>query len=65
MATIAKANYSEVTGKVVKVSNQEITLGFTNGVKGVETNIWVTIEDELGMVHTGSLVKKKSEKKLA
>jgi hypothetical protein len=53
--TINKADYSQVTGKVVKVSEQKIMLDLTKGVKGVETNVWLTIEDESGKEHMGTL----------
>lgn len=53
--TINKADYSQATGKVVKVSEQKIMLNLTKGVKGVETNVWLTIEDESGKEHTGTL----------
>lgn len=53
--TINKADYSQATGKVVKVSEQKIMLDLTRGVKGVETNIWLTIEDKDGKEHTGTL----------
>ena len=52
---INKADYSQATGKVVKVSEQKIMLDLTKGVKGVETNVWLTIEDESGKEHTGTL----------
>lgn len=53
--TINKADYSQVKGKVVKVSEQKIMLNLTKGVKGVETNVWLTIQDENGTEHTGNL----------
>lgn len=53
--TINKADYSQATGKVVKVSEQKIMLDLTKGVKGVETNVWLTIQDENGKEHTGTL----------
>lgn len=53
--TINKADYSQVTGKVIKVSEQKIMLDLTKGVKGVETNVWLTIKDENGKEHTGTL----------
>jgi hypothetical protein len=53
--TINKADYSQATGKVVKVGEQNIMLDLTKGVKGVETNVWLTIEDENGKEHTGTL----------
>lgn len=54
--TINKADYSQATGKVVKVSEQKIMLDLTKGVKGVETNVWLTIEDENGKEHRGTLL---------
>ena len=53
--TINKADYSQATGKVVKVNEQKIMLDLTKGVKGVETNVWLTIQDENGKEHTGTL----------
>lgn len=53
--TINKADYSQATGKVVKVSEQKIMLDLTKGVKGVETNVWLTIRDESGTEYTGTL----------
>jgi len=53
--TINKTNYSQATGKVVKISEQKIMLDLTKGVKGVETNVWLTIKDENGKEHTGTL----------
>jgi hypothetical protein len=53
--TINKADYSQATGKVVKVSEQKIMLDLTKGVKGIETNVWLTIEDKNGKEHTGTL----------
>ena len=53
--TINKADYSQAKGKVVKVSEQKIMLDLTKGVKGVETNVWLTIQDENGTEHTGTL----------
>ena len=53
--TINKADYSQATGKVMKVSEQKIMLDLTKGVKGVETNAWLTIEGENGKEHTGTL----------
>ena len=53
--TINKADYSQATGAVVKVSEQKIMLDLTKGVKGVETNVWLTIQDENGKEHTGTL----------
>jgi len=54
-ATINKADYSQATGKVVKVSEQKVMLDLTKGVKGVETNVWLTIVDASGQEHNGTL----------
>lgn len=55
IVTINKADYSQVTGRVVKVSKQKIILNLTKGVNGVETNVWLTIKDTNGVEHTGTL----------
>jgi len=54
--TINKDDYSQATGKVVKVSEQKIMLDLTKGVKGVETNVWLTIQDKNGKEHAGTLI---------
>ena len=51
--TINKANYSQATGEVVKINEQKKMIDLTKGVKGVETNVCLTIEDEYGKKHTG------------
>ena len=53
--TINKADYSQATGKVVKVSEQKIMLDLTKGVTGVVTNVWVTIIDDKGKDQMGTL----------
>jgi hypothetical protein len=53
--TINKADYSQATGKVVKISEQKILLDLTKSVKGVEKNVWLTIQDNDGKEHTGTL----------
>lgn len=53
--TINKSDYSQAEGKVIKVSEQKINLDLTKGVKGVETNVWLTIVDRNGIEHTGTL----------
>jgi len=52
---INKADYSQVSGKVIEVSEQQIMLDLNKGVKGVETNVWVTVQDENGKEHKGTL----------
>ncbi len=54
--TINKADYSQATGKVVKVIEQKIMLDLVKGVEGVETNVQLTIVDENEKEHTGTLL---------
>jgi transcription antitermination factor NusG len=53
--TINKSDYSKTTGKVISVQDQKISLNLSNRISGVETNVWITIEDENGIEHTGTL----------
>jgi hypothetical protein len=53
--TINKSDYSQVKGKVVKVSEQNIMLDLSKGITGVETNVWLTIIDKNGIEHLGKL----------
>jgi activator of HSP90 ATPase len=53
--TINKSDYSQATGKVISVQDQKISLNLTKGITGVETNVWLTIQDEKGIEHTGTL----------
>lgn len=56
--TVNKADYSQAEGEVIKVSSQKIMLDLSTGVKGVETNVWVTVRDKDGAEHTGTLFVK-------
>jgi transcription antitermination factor NusG len=53
--TINKSDYSQVEGRVVKVSEQKIEVNLSNGVHGVETNVWLTVVDNDGVEHLGTL----------
>ena len=53
--TITKPDYSQATGKVVKLSSQSMNVNLGKGVKGVETDVWVTIIDANGKEHNGTL----------
>ena len=53
--TINKPDYSQVEGRVIKVSEQKIEVNVSNGVHGVETNVWLTIVDNDGIEHLGTL----------
>ena len=52
---INKSDFSQVKGKVIKVSEQKIQLDLSKGVTGVETNVWLTILDDQGKEHMGTL----------
>lgn len=54
--TINKPDNTEVTGKVVKINGQRIVPDITKGIKGLETNVWLTIQDESGKEHTGTFL---------
>jgi transcription antitermination factor NusG len=53
--TINKSDYSQMEGRVIKVSEQKIEVNLSNGVHGVETNVWLTIVDNDGIEHLGTL----------
>jgi hypothetical protein len=53
--TINKSDYSQVEGRVIKVSEQKIEVNLSNGVHGVETNAWLTVVDNNGKEHIGTL----------
>ena len=53
--TINKSDYSQIEGRVINVSEQKIMLDLSKGMKGVETNVWLTVVDNLGIEHTGTL----------
>jgi len=53
--TINKSDYSQVEGRVSKVSEQKIEVTLSNGVHGVETNVWITVIDNKGEKHLGTL----------
>ena len=56
--TIIKSDNSQVVGKVVKVTEQKITPDLKIEANGVATNVWLTIQDENGKEHTGTLFVK-------
>ncbi len=53
--TINKSDYSQVEGRVIKVSEQKIEVNLSAGVHGVETNVWLTVTDKNGVEHLGTL----------
>jgi hypothetical protein len=52
---INKSDYSQIEGRVINVSEQKIMLDLSKGMKGVETNVWLTVVDNQGIEHTGTL----------
>jgi len=40
---------------VISVSEQKIDLDLSKGVKGMETNVWLTVLDKNGVEHMGTL----------
>jgi hypothetical protein len=55
MVTIKKSDFSIAKGIVVKISEQENLLDLTKVGNGVETNLMLTILDQNGTEHSGSL----------
>lgn len=55
LVTINRADYSQAYGKVLAVSEQKINLDLAKKINGVETNVWLTVEDDHGVVHHGYL----------
>lgn len=53
--TINKSDYSQVEGRVIKVSEQKTLVYLSNGVHGVETNVLLNVVDNDGIEHTGNL----------
>ena len=54
--TINKSDYSQVEGRVIKISEQKIEVNLSNDVHGVETNVWLTVVDNNGIEHLGTLI---------
>ena len=55
IVTINKSDYSQVIGRVVSVTEHKINLDLSKGIKGVETNVYLTILDKQGVEHMGTL----------
>lgn len=53
--TINKSDYSQVQGRVIKVSAQKTALNLSVAERGVETNVLVTVVDNDGIEHFGTL----------
>jgi transcription antitermination factor NusG len=55
IVTIDKSDYSQVTGKVISVSEQSVNLNLSQGITGVETNVYLRVRNTLGEEHMGTL----------
>ena len=55
IVTIIKSDYSQSIGKVINISEQKINLDLSKGLKGVETNVWLTVIDSNGQEQMGTL----------
>lgn len=53
--TINKSDYSKIEGRVIEVNEKKIELNLANGKNGVETNVWLTVIDNNGIKHLGTL----------
>lgn len=53
--TINKSDYSQVQGRVINVSEQKTELNLSVAERGVETNVLVTVVDNDGIEHFGTL----------
>jgi hypothetical protein len=53
--TILKSDHKQVIGKVISVKDNEIQLDLIKSVKGVKTNVQLTIIDNKGIEHEGNL----------
>lgn len=53
--TIHKSDYSKVEGRVIEVNEKKIELNLSTSKNGVETNVWLTVIDNNGIEHLGTL----------
>jgi hypothetical protein len=53
--TIMKNDHTQIIGKVISVKESEILIDLINSVKGVKTNVQLTILDNNGVEHEGNL----------
>lgn len=53
--TINKSNHNQVEGRVIKVNETKIQVNLSNTINGVETNVWLTVIDNDGIEHLGTL----------
>ena len=53
--TINKSDCSQVECRVVKLSEQKVEVNLSSTLHGVETNVWLTVIDNEGREHIGTL----------
>lgn len=53
--TIIKSDFSKVDGRVIKIGEQKIQVNMSKENDGVKTNVWLTIIDNEGIEHIGTL----------
>jgi RNase P/RNase MRP subunit p29 len=54
--TINKSDYSQIEGRVIKTSKEKIELNMSRDQKGIQTNVWLTVIDNNGTEHFGTLL---------
>lgn len=54
--TINKSDHSQVEGRVIRAREKKIDLNLSGGEKSIETNVWLTIIDNNGNEHVGTLL---------
>lgn len=54
--TINKPDYSQIEGRVIKASEEKIDLNMSHTPNGVQTNVWLTVVDNNGTEHFGTLL---------
>lgn len=54
--SVRKSDSSEVKGEVIDVDMEKIYLDLNKSVSGVETNVRLTVQDDKGVKHEGTLV---------
>jgi hypothetical protein len=54
--TVLKSDSSQVQGRVIKASESTAELNMSSSEKGIETNIWLTVADDNGIEHLGTLL---------
>lgn len=54
--SVRKSDSSEVKGEVINVDMEKIYLDLNKSVSGVETNVRLTVQDDKGVKHEGTLV---------